>query len=202
MTYEIRRDLTAQDYVRKLFADTKDGELAITYYPYNMEQPYTMHYKMDWTREDAEEIVRRYDVLTAALLKFGQLHNELFDEEKRKKLLDEEENEIWETYLRPFPDFEVSDEVIGELYLRAEYDSLEEEENELLERHYRWRQHNSLQRLPFLRRSPADLILRAMRYEKLVNLGAPEVVITEEGRCLAEEMVLYYHGPQENAEAE
>ena len=36
-----------------------------------------------------------------------------------------------------------------------------------------------------------------MRYEKLIRMGVPEIVITEEGRCLAEEMVLYYFGKEE-----
>ena len=33
--------------------------------------------------------------------------------------------------------------------------------------------------------------------EKLISLGAPEIVVTEEGRLLAEEMVLYYFGKDE-----
>lgn len=41
------------------------------------------------------------------------------------------------------------------------------------------------------------MITRAMRYEKLISLGAPEIVVTEEGRLLAEEMVLYYFGKEE-----
>jgi hypothetical protein len=41
------------------------------------------------------------------------------------------------------------------------------------------------------------MITRAMRYERLISVNAPEVVITEEGRCLAEEMVLYYFGKEE-----
>ena len=52
-------------------------------------------------------------------------------------------------------------------------------------------------KIPFNRRSVADMITRAARYERLIELGAPEIVVTEEGRCLAEEMVLYYYGKEE-----
>lgn len=187
------QSLTPSQYIRRLFADTKDGQLEITYYPYNGEQPYARRYKMDWTEADAEEMVKKYEFLTAVIEKCGKLQNE----DQFRALLTPEERTVWETYLRPYAPFEVEDEVIGELYLRAEFDSLDEEENELLERHFRWRERNSLTRLPFLRRSPAQMILRAMRYEKLIRLGAPDPVLREEGRCLAEEIVLYHCGPQE-----
>ena len=51
--------------------------------------------------------------------------------------------------------------------------------------------------IPFNRRSSADMIQRARRYERLLSMHAPEVVVTEEGRCLAEAMVLYYAGKEE-----
>jgi hypothetical protein len=60
-----------------------------------------------------------------------------------------------------------------------------------------WNEEQSQKRIPFTRRSCADMITRAKRYEKLIRLGAPEIVVTEEGRCLAEEMVLYYFGKEE-----
>ena len=60
-----------------------------------------------------------------------------------------------------------------------------------------WREEQSQQRIPFNRRSSADLIRAARRYEKIVSMNAPEVVVTEEGRGLAEEMVLYYAGKDE-----
>jgi hypothetical protein len=198
MTVEMRSELTPQQYIRQLFSETKDGKLDITYhYPLDIEDPYTINYTMDWTEKDAETIVQLYDALATMLRKFGQLHTELKNEEKRNCLLTAEEVTCWETYIRPFSPFKVEETVIGELYLRGEYDSLDDEENELLERHFWWRERNSLERMPFLRRSPRVLILRAQRYEKLVSLHAPEVVIQEEGRWLAEEMVLYYFGPQE-----
>ena len=69
---------------------------------------------------------------------------------------------------------------------------LTEEEFALLEEYWEWYEQQCLQRLPYNRRSPAELINRARRYERLVSLHAPEIVLENEARCLAEEMVLYY----------
>lgn len=198
MTQDMRTELTPQQYIRQLFAETKDGKLAITYhYPLDIEEPYTITYTMDWTEKDMEIMEQRYESLSAMLRKFGTLQTELQEEGKRKALLTMEEQKVWNAFIQPFSPFEVDESVIEELYFRGEYDSLDDDENELLERHWWWRERNTLERMPFLRRSPTGMILRARRYEKLVGWNAPEIVIQEEGRWLAEEMVLYYHGPQE-----
>ena len=190
------RSLTPRQFIDRLFDDTRDGLLQITYYPYNAQPPYTQTYAMDWTKADVDGLQQRYEVLERQLKYFGEMHQVLLDDNRRKAMLTPEQAAAWEIYARPLPAFEVELSVIGELYYRGEYDSLDAEENELLERHYRWQERISLQRLPFLRCSPSDLLLRARRYIELVALHAPEAVIENEGRCLAEEMVLYYHGPQ------
>ena len=198
MTEEERRSLTPRQYIHRLFADTRDGKLEITYYhPQNLEPPHTRTYEMHWGEAELEQMVQRYEKLETMLRTFAGLQTQLEEEETRKKVLNQEQLQAWETFVKPFPPFEVTESVIGELYYRAEFDTLDDEENELLERYYWWRQNNSLARLPFLRRSPADMILRAQRYETLVGWNAPEEVLMDEGRWLAEEMVLYYYGPQE-----
>ena len=68
---------------------------------------------------------------------------------------------------------------------------LSEEEQYLLERHYEWFEAQSLKCLPKSAYSPMNLILRAKRYEYLVSHKAPKSVIDEEGRGLAEEIILY-----------
>ena len=42
---------------------------------------------MDWTKNDADALVERYNTLTSALARIGELHGELEDEAKRKELL-------------------------------------------------------------------------------------------------------------------
>ena len=190
------QNLTPQQYIHRLFADTHDGNLAITYYPYNAEPPYVLNYQMDWTAKDAQDMVQRYEALATILEKLGRLRPQLETEEKRKALLTPNELQVWETFIRPFSPFDVEQPVIDELYFRAEYDSLDENENALLDRYFWWQEDTCLARMDFLRRSPTNLILHARRYEKLISWHAPQVVIEEAGRCLAEEVVLYYCGPQ------
>lgn len=198
MTAEMRKELTPQQYIRQLFADTKDGKLQITYYyPFDYQEPYTLTYAMDWTEADVETMLQRYETLTAMLRKIAQLEDRLQEEENRKALLTPEEQRVWDIFIRPFSPFEVDEEEIKELYYRGEFDTLDDEENALLERHWWWREGNTLERLPFLRRSPTSMILYARRYEALASLHAPQLLIEEAGRWLAEEMVLYCHGPQE-----
>lgn len=192
MDENTRRECTPQEYIRKLFEETKDGKLTIHYFPI-FDQSYSSTYQMDWSHKDAESMVARYDALTSALTHIAELHDELQDTASRQKLLTTEEFEIWDTYIRPFEPFEVDLDIITDLHFRLETDSLDDDENELLERYHKWFVANAQQRLPFDRYCPAKMVNRAQRYEKLMSINAPEVVAAEEGRFLAEEMVLYYH---------
>ena len=192
MTENVLGKCTPQEYILKLFEETKDGKLTINYYPI-LDQQYSLTYDMNWLRHDAENLLKRYNDLTNALERIGKLNEELKNEDDCKRLLAAEDFEIWHAYIRPFEPFEVDLDVITELYFRREADTLDDEENELLERHHEWFVANSQQRLPSDNCCPAKMINRAQRYEKLIELGAPNIVIEEEGRSLAEEMVLYHH---------
>ena len=214
MTEEIRNDLTPQGYIRRMFAETVDGKLDITYY-HLIEMPETRTYSVNWTEDDAEMIVQRYTILTTALGRIGKLHDQLEDEESRKKLLSAMDLEIWNTYVRPYEPMEVNwDEfdpippcephelmsLIYAIHDRGRHGDLIEEEEKLWKKYCIWNEEQSRKRIPFNRRSCADLIKRASRYETLIKLGAPIGVVLEEGRCLAEEMVLYYAGKEEPVE--
>lgn len=213
MTEQMRNDLNPQGYIRHMFSETENGEFKVGYkefYNDSVEEERTFH--LNWTAEDAEKVEQRYNLLTSALARIARLHDQLEDEENRKKLLSESDLEVWNTYVRPYEPMEVNwDELypippcepaelmslIGEIHERSRYGDLIEEEELLLKRYYMWREEQSQKRIPFNRRSSADMITRAMRYEKLISLGAPEIIVTMEGRCLAEEMVLYYFGEEE-----
>ena len=190
MTEERRRECTPEEYILEMFRETKGDELAISYYPM-LEDPYTVTYRMDWTKELAEETVQRFTELTASLRRIGELHCEDMEEQECKRLLSEKDFEVWSIYVKPFDAFEYDDSVIDSIIYRMEGDLFPEEE-EIWKKYCIWTEEQSQQRLPFNRRSSSFLIYHAMRYEKFVSLGAPEVVIKEEGRSLAEKMVLYY----------
>jgi hypothetical protein len=212
ITDKTRRDLTPQGYIRHMFAATENGKFTVEYKDreYGFED-YEKTFQVNWTEEDAEKTVEKYNLLTFALARIGRLHDQLGDEESRKNLLSEGDLEIWNTYVRPYEPLEVDwdklhidpctqeelMQLVEDAYWRGRYGDLFEEEELLLQWHWKWQEEQSQKRIPFNRRSCANLILRAMRYEKLISLGAPEIVVTEEGRWLAEEMVLYYFGKEE-----
>ena len=211
MTREMRDDLTPQGYIRQVFRETQDGKLSITYYPFSGE-PETITYQVNWTEEDAEQIIQKYNLLTFALARIGRLHDQLEDEQSRNKLLSEDELQIWNTYVKPYEPMVVDwgqlypispcepnelMSLIQEIHERAQFGDLIEQEEMLWKQYCMWREEQSQKRIPFNRRSSADMIQRARRYEKLVSMHAPETVVTEEGRCLAEEMILYYAGKAE-----
>ena len=213
MNAQMRNDLTPQGYIRHMFDETKDGKFKVRYENHEngfAEEERTFY--VNWTAEDAEKVEQRYNLLTSALARIGRLHDRLKDEEGRKELLSEADLEIYNTYVHPYEPMEVNwdelypippcepDELmslIGEIHERGRYGDLIEEEELLWKQYCIWNEEQSQKRIPFTRRSCADMITRAMRYEKLISLRAPEIIVTEEGRLLADEMVLYYFGKEE-----
>ena len=208
MNEQMRNALTPQGYIRQMFAETENGIFTYSYETiYNNISDRSFY--LEWTTEDEmEEAIQRYNVLASALTRIGRIHDKLEDEENRRKLLSEADLEVWNTYVSPYEPLEVDWDKLGippcnqvELLKLIEsaqeraYDSdLFEEEEYLLKQYYMWKEEQSQKRIPFNRRSCDDMLTRAARYERLIELGAPENVVTEEGRCLAEELVLYYFG--------
>ena len=213
MTVQMRAELTPQGYIRKMFEETANGEFTVNYEnPDNLFAEESRTFYVNWTADDAENAVQRYNLLTSALARIARVHDQLEDEESRKKLLSKADVEVYNTYVQPYEPLEVNwDELypippcepselmnlIQNIYDRGRDGDLIEEEELLFKQYCMWREEQSQKRIPFNRRSCADLITRAARYEKLVSIGAPEIIVTEEGRFLAEELVLYYFGKEE-----
>ena len=213
MTEQMRNDLTPQGYIRHMFAETKNGRFTVRYKnPDNCFIEEDRVFEVNWTADDAEELEEKYNMLTFALARIGRIHDQLEDEERRKKLLSKSDLEVWSIYVRRFepmdvnwPEFypippcephELTALIFG-IQERGRYGDLIEEEERLWRQYCMWQEEQSQKRIPFNRRSSVNLIERAMRYEKFISMGAPEIVVTEEGRRLAEEMVLYYFGKEE-----
>ena len=213
MTEQMRNSLRPQEYIRQMYKETVNGELKVWYKSDDSDSfEVRIKFPVNWSAEDVEKIIQRYNFLTSALERIGRLHNKLKDEESIKELLSESDLEVYISYVRPYEPMEVNwDQVypippcepkelntlIQAILERGRYGDLIEEEELLLNQYFMWREEQSQKRIPFNRRSCADLILRASRYEGLISSGALESIVTEEGRCLAEEMVLYYFGKEE-----
>lgn len=213
MTEQIRNTLTPGEYIRLMYEKTDNGSFTVEYKDFdNRFVEEKRRFEVNWTADDAEELLEKYNLLTSALTRIGRIHDQLEDEESRKKLLSGTELEVFNTYVRRFEPMEVnwaefypippceSDELatlIFGIQERGRYGDLIEEEEKLWKRYCMWEEEQSKKRIPFNRRSSVNMITRAMRYEKLISINAPEIVVTEEGRCLAEEMVLYFFGKEE-----
>ena len=213
MNAQTRKNLTPQGYIRRMFAETKNGIFKVGYEdPYNSFAEAERTVQVNWTEKDAETVIQRYNLLTSALARIAGVHDQLCDEESRTKLLSEADLEVWNTYVRPYEPMEVNweelwpippcepDELMSLIYAiheRSQLGDIIEEESLLWNQYCKWNEDQSRKRIPFNRRSAADMIECAMRYERFISLGASEIVVNEEGRRLVEEMVLYYFGKEE-----
>lgn len=188
-----RLETTPVQHIRNLIESIKDGQLNVTYYDV-IEGPYTRTYNVACTPADADEFASKYEALVQALESIANVHAKLDSGVKAEDVLSPELVEVWNTYIREFDEeFDAGEFNLDEIYaMRESGAELSEEEHDALDRHYEWFEEQCLKRLPKKVYSPMHLVNRAQRYEYLLSCNAPKTVINEEGRCLAEEMLLYY----------
>ena len=193
MIDEKRLETTPVQHICNLIESIKDGQLNVTYYDV-IEEPYTRTYNVACTPADADEFASKYEALVQALESIANVHAKLDSSVKAEDVLSPELVEVWNTYIREFDEeFDAGEFNLDEIYaMRESGAELSEEEHDALERHYEWFEEQCLKRLPKKVYSPMHLVNRAQRYEYLLSCNAPKTVINEEGRCLAEEMLLYY----------
>lgn len=184
-------------HIRNLMDGIKEGNLAVTYYD-PIDPPYTRDFEVSCTASDADEVVAKYETLTQVLEEIAMVRRELESGAKIEDHLTSKQIAVWSTYIRDFDEkFDAGEFELDDIYeMRACGAQLSDEEQEVLERHYEWFEEQCLKRLPKKAYSSMYLLNRARRYEYLISQKAPEIVVAEEGRCLAEEMILYYFGKE------
>lgn len=194
MIDEKRLETTPIQHIRNLLESIKDGKLAVTYYD-PIDPPYSRVYNVSCTAVDTDEVISKYEALVQALVAIGAAHGKIDNGVKAEDVLTSELLEVWNTYIRDFDEkFDAGEYDLDIIYDMRECGAeLNDEEREVLERHYEWFGEMCLKRLPKKVYSPMFLINRAQRYEYLISHNAPKTVIDEEGRRLAEEMILYYY---------
>ena len=193
MIEEKRLETTPVQHIRNLIESIKDGQLNVAYYDV-IDEPYTRTYNVACTPADADEFVSKYEAFVQALETIGHVHAKLDSGAKAEDVLSPELVEVWNTYICEFDEeFDAGEFNLDEIYaMRESGAELSEEEHDALDRHYEWFEKQCLKRLPKKVYSPMHLVNRAQRYEYLISCDAPQTIINEEGRCLAEEMILYY----------
>ena len=174
-------EMTASDYIRALFEETKDGVLEI-WYEDETNEGYTVAYAMAWSGADMEELVQQFELLRSQLdrIAAGEQSEEL--------------DEIYNIYVLPYDACPFVDEQMDEILDKLDLAlPLSQEEQVLYERYIHWQEEQTSSRLPKKGRSAFRLIPHARRYTRLMELKAPQIIIENEARCLAEELVLYHY---------
>ena len=194
MIDEKRLDTTPTEHIYNLLKSVNDGKLTVTYYDV-IEPPYKTTYDVSCTAENTDELVLKYESLIKAIEEISVAREKLDNGAKAEDIFTAEQLYVWNTYIRDFDElFDAGEYNLDELYDRKWCgDELNDEEQEVIERHYEWYEKQCLSRLPKKVHSPHFLLNRVRRYEYLLRMNAPESVIEEEGRCLAEEMILYHY---------
>ena len=193
MIDEKRLETTPVQHIRNLMNSITDEKLTITYYD-PIDPTYTRTYDVSSTVADTDKFVSKYEALVSALEAIGQVHEKLDSGVKADDVLTPAQIDVWNRYICDFDEtFDAGEHNLDELYVRREDgDELSDEEHEVLERHYEWFEEQCLKRFPKRAYPSKFLVNRAQRYEYFISQNAPKCVIDEEGRRLAEEMILYY----------
>lgn len=192
MIDEKRLETTPVQHIRNLMESVSDGKITIGY-----EDPLELFsqrtFRVSCGAADAEEVIAKYEVLVQALEAIGAVHEKIENGAKAEEILTPEQLEVWNTYIREFEDeFDAGEYDLDVIYdMRSCGAELNDEEHDVLERHHEWFEEQCLKRLPKKGYSPILLVNRAQRYEYCIQHNAPKTVIDEEGRCLAEELIIY-----------
>lgn len=199
MIDEKRLETSPVQHIRNLLKSIKDGKLTVTYYD-SIDPPYSRVYNVSCTAVDADEVISKYEDLVQALKAIGDAREKLDNDAKMEDLLTPTQIDVWNTYIRDFDEkFDAGEYDLNTLYNMRECGApLNDEEQEVIERHHEWFGAQCLKRLPEKAYPPMLLVNRAQRYEYLISHNAPKIVIEEEARCLVEEMILYYYCVKES----
>lgn len=170
-------------YVLALFDESRDGSLAVGS---GLEW---MDHDVDWNAEQAVELARQCAELIGCLTELARRPAW----QHRSK----EQAEIWNTYLRPFPDHDLDrDDLRTVREKEAQGLALNKSEQDLSRHYRRWYEENTLKRLPWKGCAPTNLICCARCYVRLVEWNAPVALQENEARSLAEAFVLYHYMAQ------
>lgn len=181
--------LASIDYVTSLFAATdRDGALRM---PKNFgtdeEQDDEFDiFKMSWNRDDLNMLLSEFQELYAGLSEIAKVYDKL--DNNPELVRDALDNpvlfDIWQLYLqRPQWYGEEEHMLDAAMEKEAQAEELSAEEERLLEK---YRGEELLESVKNLGGNcfAYDVHIHALRLCKLMNLGAPKIIIEHEARCL------------------
>ncbi len=181
--------LASIDYVTSLFAATgRDGALHM---PKNFgtdeerDDEFDI-FKMSWSRDDLNLLLSEFQELYAGLSEIAKVYDKL--DNNPKLVRDALDNpvlfDIWHLYLQR-PQWYGEEERMLDVALKkeAQAEELSAEEERLLEKYRGEELRVSVKNLGG-NRFAYDVHMHALRLCKLMSLGAPEIIVEHEARCL------------------
>ena len=177
------------DYVTSLFAATgRDGALRM---PKNFgtdeEQDDEFDtFKMSWSRDELNLLLSEFQELYAGLSEIAKVYDKL--DNNPELVRDALDNpvlfDIWQLYLQRPQWYGEEDRILdAALKKEAQAEELSAEEERLLEKYHSEELLESVKNLGG-NCFAYDVHIHALRLCKLMNLGAPKIIIEHEARCL------------------
>ena len=181
--------LASIDYVTSLFAATdRDGALRM---PKNFgtdeEQDDEFDiFKMSWNRDDLNMLLSEFQELYAGLSEIAKVYDKL--DNNPELVRDALDNpvlfDIWQLYLQRPQWYGEEDRILdAALKKEAQAEELSAEEERLLEKYHSEELLESVKNLGG-NCFAYDVHIHALRLCKLMNHGAPKIIIEHEARCL------------------
>ncbi len=219
--------LDPTQFITLMFERTdEDG---ILYTPAFEENYNDYRCRVDWNLEKYERLLEKFKKHYEAVEKIAPFEREIDDSyQKAEELLGSELAEFWNTYIRSFDIGDMDWEKIIDINDRldtielvrsiadnfAKGNEISDDERSLLseymdvtvdseERDYRRKYINAIHTDSKKRLGKEfcsyDLIIRTMRLCRLINLGAPEIIVKNEARATALAMLLFEYGISKDA---
>lgn len=200
--------MTPAECIRLMFEKTdENGMLYIPAWSFDVDEDVDRNeyrIKMDWDKADLDRIIDDYDALYEDLEKIGEVLNDLDDaaEHNREVLKSEHLFKVWDTYLKPLDIGDLGDDIVESIWKAENEESYNEgtvtaEDRRLHDKYiqqFKDARHADAEHRVGSNVFSIDLVVRAMRLCKLFDLGAPECVIENEAKYLAQTLAIHDRG--------
>ena len=183
-------NFSSYNHILNLFSETDENDyLMIPGWYYDSEDESEIFYscEMKWNEKDSKEFAEFFKGLESDIRAIATLDCKLRnDENNAEEVLGKDLYPIWKTYLAPFK-AELNDEIFEKDFNGEE---LTEDEQEILGQ-YRTAIHKEARERLNKKDFSYDVIIRAMRFFRLLTLGAPEIIIDNELKTLTEAYIMH-----------
>lgn len=150
---------------------------------------------MTWNENEKNEAVSAFEKLYSQLKEIASVYDRLEDTlEENKTVLSPELLEVWNTYVRDFETGDLDLEKICDISERKDACERVTDEEEALYKIYRDAVYKDAESRLENKLAAYDAVIRAKRVCKLMSLNAPEIIINNEAKLLAQAIAVNRFG--------